>query len=213
MGVFRDLLEKAGPLRLREPLAAALGAFSADDAIIEYGITDAVKLAGHICPTVTGAYLCCARALEQLYGPGEVPERGSIAVTVYGEPDEGVYGVMAQVVGFITGAAPETGFKGLGGRFARKDLLRFSGEKPDEQAACFRFQREDTGAAVMERFRPWLIPFPAEKSQRMAVLMEAVVGGYAGKDELADFQELWMEKISGMLAREDIDSWLEVEPV
>ena len=62
-------------------------------------------------------------------------------VTVYGEPDEGVYGVMAQVFGFLTGAAPVTGFRGLGHRFKRKDLLKFNPEKIAPEAMCFEFRR------------------------------------------------------------------------
>jgi len=57
-------------LTLRDPLAELLGA--AENGLIEYGYTDAVKLAGHSCPTVAGAYLMTFRALAKLY-PGCPP--------------------------------------------------------------------------------------------------------------------------------------------
>ena len=41
-------------LRLRDPLAEFLGAI--EDGVVEYTYVDAVKLAGHSCPTVASAY-------------------------------------------------------------------------------------------------------------------------------------------------------------
>lgn len=208
---FIDMLNKVAPIRLREPLADILGALKNRGAVLDYGFIDVVKMAGHACPTVSAAYLCCQLALEKLYG-GAVPVRGEIAVTVYGEPDEGVYGVMSQVFSFITGAAPATGFNGLGTRFKRKDLLKFKPEKIDPDAMCFEFRRLDTGQAVLARFYPGHIPFPEEKTQRLGQLMQPVIREAATEDERAQFQKLWMEKIEAMLLRrKDIDEWLKIE--
>lgn len=132
---FRDFLKEVEPIRFKEPLAETLGAFQENGAAIEYSFIDTLKMAGHACPTVSGAYLLCQQALKELY-PDETPVRGEIAVTVYGEPDEGVYGVMGQVFSFLTGATPASGFRGLGHKFKRKDLLKFNPEKPDPQAMC-----------------------------------------------------------------------------
>ncbi|HQC29212.1 MAG TPA: hypothetical protein PK342_07480 [Methylotenera sp.] len=41
-------------IKLYDPLAEFLGTI--DDGIIEYGYIDAIKLAGHSCPTVASAY-------------------------------------------------------------------------------------------------------------------------------------------------------------
>jgi len=62
---------------LHDPLAEFLGA--AEGGVVEYGYIDAVKLAGHSCPTVAGAYLMCLKALARLYGE-QRPERGAIRV-------------------------------------------------------------------------------------------------------------------------------------
>ncbi|MDO8736545.1 MAG: hypothetical protein Q7K29_05615 [Thermoleophilia bacterium] len=208
---FREFFYEVKPIRLREPLAALLGAFEKDEEIVEFKYTDAVRAAGHACPTVSGAYLCCQEALDALY-PDEVPLRGGLAITVYGSPDEGGLGVMSQVFTFITGAAPETGFKGLGGRFSRKDLMRFEAAEPACEEPCFRFQRLDTGAAVRVSFYPWLIPFPEESGKRLAALMGPVVSGEASDEEGREFQKLWLEKIRGMVIdRNDIETWLKVE--
>src|SRR3972149_11748398 len=96
--IFRDFIKEVKPIAFKEPLAEILGALKGAGGALEYTFVDAVKMAGHACPTVAGAYLSCQKALEKLY-PGEIPVRGEISVTVYGEPDEGVYGVMAQVLG------------------------------------------------------------------------------------------------------------------
>jgi hypothetical protein len=126
---------------MRDPLAEFLGA--AEDGRLEYSYLDAVKLTGHSCPTVAGAYLATVEALARLY-PGEVPERGAIRVELRGNLDEGVSGVLASVAGLITGAAGEGGFKGIAGRFARRGLLAFGAPI----AADLRFTRVDTGRSL-----------------------------------------------------------------
>ncbi len=209
--VFRDFIKEVRPIRFKEPLAETLGAFKDEDAVLEYTFADAVKMAGHACPTVAGAYLTCQKALEALYAD-ELPVRGEISVTVYGEPDEGTYGVMGQVFSFLTGAAPASGFRGLGHKFRRKDLLTFSPEKIDAQAMSFEFKRLDNAKTVIVKFYPQQIPFPADKAQRMTELMEKVIWEAARGDEKREFQELWMGKVKDMLLEaKDIDSWLKTE--
>jgi formylmethanofuran dehydrogenase subunit E len=209
--IFRDFLKEIRPIKFREPLAETLGAFTSAGATLEYTFIDAVKMAGHACPTVAGAYLSCQKALEALY-VDEIPVRGEVAITIYGELDEGVYGVMGQVFSFLTGAAPATGFRGLGHKFKRKDLLKFIPDKIDSQAMCFEFRRLDTGKAVLVKFYPRQIPFPAEKAKRLAELLEKVIWEAARDDEKREFQELWIGRVRDMLLEaKEIDSWLKVE--
>ena len=104
-------------IRLRDPLAEFLGATT--DGVLEYGYLDAVKLAGHSCPTVASAYWMTYRALRALY-PDSLPERGNIRVEFSKAFAEGTTGVIANIVGLLTGAAGEGGFKGIGGRFDRR---------------------------------------------------------------------------------------------
>ena len=196
--VFRDFIDEVRPIRFREPLAETLGAFKDEGAVLEYTFSDAVKMAGPACPTVAGAYLSCRKAMDALYAD-ELPVRGEISVTVYGEPDEGTYGVMAQVFSFLTGAAPATGFGGLGHKFRRKNLLTFSPGEINAQAMSFEFKRLDSGKAVLVKFYPRQIPFPADKAKRMAELMEKVGWEAARDDEKREFQELWMGRVRDML--------------
>lgn len=209
--VFRESLKEVKPLRFREPLAETLGALKSPGMVLDYSFIDVVKMSGHACPTVSAAYLCCQLALEKLY-PDSIPVRGEIAVTVYGEPDDGVYGVMAQVFSFLTGAAPATGFKGLGPRFKRKDLLKFSPQVLDPEAMSFEFRRLDNGKAVLVKFYSQRVPFPVEKAQQMSKLMHPVIWEAATAAQQQQFQELWMDKIEHMLlAREAIDKWIKIE--
>jgi formylmethanofuran dehydrogenase subunit E len=212
---FQDFFRDADEILLKEPLAETLGAFvgagTGVPGTFSYTFADVVKLAGHACPTMAGSYLCCQAALRALYPQG-TPVRGEVAVTVFGDPDEGTYGVMSQAFTLLTGAAPATGFKGLGPLFKRKDLLKFSREKPDPQSMCFEFRRVDTGKAVLVKFSPRQIPFPAEKSKRMGELMEKVVWDAARPEERAEFQTLWMEKVRVMLVeKKGIETWLAVQ--
>ena len=208
---FRESLTRVKPIRMREPLAETLGAVDGRGVLLDYSFVDVVKMAGHACPTVSAAYLICEMALERLYGPA-APVRGEIAVTVYGEPDDGVYGVMAQVFSFITGAAPATGFKGLGPKFKRKDLLTFSNERIDPEAMCFEFERRDTGDALLVKFFSNRVPFPEDKARKMSRLMAPAIWDAAPEAEQRQFRDLWMEKVEHILLdREGIENWIQME--
>ena len=208
--VFKEVLTQVEPILFKEPLAGTLGALTSEDAVIEYSFIDTVKMAGHACPTVAAAYLCCQRALERLY-PDAIPVRGEVAVTVHGEPDEGVFGVMGQVFSFLTGAAPQSGFKGLGRKFRRKDLLRFEPGGSEPGAICFELERLDTHEAVLVTYRPGRVPVPAG-GERMARLLEKVVWDAAKEEERKEFQELWMERVRLMLVeRRNIDQWISIK--
>lgn len=209
--VFPDFLREVAPIKVREPLAETLGALKHEGAILEYSYIDVIKLAGHACPTTAAAFLCCQKALETLY-PNEIPVRGEVGITIYGEPDEGVYGVMSQVFSLLTGAASATGFRGLGHKFKRKDLIKFSPHKIDPQAMSFEFSRLDNGKTVLVKFYPQAIPFPQGKSQRMGELLEKVIWEAAKEEEKKEFQALWTEKVKDMLLGEkEIDKWLKLE--
>lgn len=210
---FRDFFQDIDPIRFREPLAESLGAFQSGGAVLEYMITDVFKMAGHACPTVSGAFLICAEAMKALY-PDSCAVRGEIGVSVHGEPDEGVYGVMGQVMTYLTGAAPLTGFKGLGHRFKRKDLLRYAPVSQKPSGLAFTFERLDTGAKVRVQFMPALVPFPEEKSRQLGELLEKVIWEAATKEDLRRFQDLWMEKIRMMLVEQKgIERWLSIQKI
>jgi hypothetical protein len=179
--------DAAPAIVVADPLAEALGA--AEGGLIEYRYVDAVKLAGHSCPTVAGAWLMTRAALARLY-PGQTPRRGEIRVELRQALDEGVAGVIASVASLVTGAASEGGFRGLAGRFARQGLLRFGVAMRGE----IRFTRLDTGASVELSHRPQAVPRPVDLSEllRHALAPQAPA---AARRAFADAWQGWVQAI------------------
>lgn len=185
---FPDFFAAAPRVRMRDPLAAFLGA--AEGGVIEYAYADVVKLAGHSCPTVASAFLMARAALRALYGE-ELPERGGLRVELAQPASEGVSGVIGNVIGMITGAAGEGGFHGIGTRFDRRDLLAFGMDVPGQ----VRITRTDTGASVTAVARAELVGGDA----RMRQLLPACVGGSATPEQLALFGSLWQDRVRRLL--------------
>lgn len=189
-----DFFAAVPPLRLRDPLAEFLGA--AAEGVVEYGYADAVKLAGHSCPTVAAAFGMTRAALSALYGDA-LPERGGIAVAFREPVDAGVTGVTANVVSLLTGAAGDGGFKGLAGRFARRGLLSFGAAIPLDA----RFTRLDSGAAVDAAADLRGVPADPE----LPVLMQRAVAGDATAAELKRFGQLWQARVRTILLERAAD--------
>lgn len=190
---FPEFFDRAPQLLMRDPLAQFLGA--TPDGVMAYRYQDAVKLAGHSCPTVAGAYLMVVKGLAALYG-SDIPERGGIEVLMRDGRDEGTTGVIANVAMLLTGAAPETGFAGVGPMrlFGRRDLLAFgSGDERGEML----LRRRDTGAAVAVSYNPSIAPWPAE----MQTLMPLAVSGRADDAQLKRFGEIWQERVEAVLTK------------
>ena len=185
---FPDFFHQVPPLRLVDPLSALLGA--TDDGLLEYRYPDAVRWAGHSCPTVAGAWLMTRTALSRLYPEGR-PERGQILVDLRDAAEIANAGVVGGVIGFITGAAGTGGFAGLGGRFSRRDLLHFG----VEQAAEVRFTRRDTGATLGLEYRPATVP----PDPALPPLMQKLLAGQAEREERAAFARLWQDRVRRLL--------------
>jgi hypothetical protein len=195
--VFPTFFADVPPIALRDPLAELLGAVP-EGSVLEYTFADAVKAAGHVCPTVVGGWLVTAAGLAALYPDGATPVRGDIAVRAMGAPEHFGYGPMAQVVGYLTGAAGDTGFRGLAGRHGRHGragLLSFHPETP--ALATFEFERTDTGATVRVSYSPDSVPPAPEMRQAMA-------GALAGDHEVgASFRRLWLDRARRILEARD----------
>jgi hypothetical protein len=185
---FPAFFDAVPGITLRDPLAELLGA--ADGGLIEYRYADAVRLAGHSCPTVAGAWLLTTRALRALYGD-EVPERGAVRVDFGESQKSGVAGVIASVVGLLTGAAGTGGFKGLAGRYARKDLLQFDASGVDG----IRFTRLDGRGSVVVA----LDLSPVAGDARMGELLPLVLQGIASAEQALQFGALWQDRVRRIL--------------
>lgn len=151
-----------------------------------------MRLCGHSCPTVAGAYLMVIK-VKALYGE-ELPERGGIEAAMQGTRDEGTVGVTASVVQLLTGAAPETGFGGIGmqGRFARRNLLSFGA---GEINGTLTLRRKDNGKTVAVSLNAALQPF----APQMRDIMPKAVGGSASAKELERFGQLWQARVKAFL--------------
>lgn len=187
---FPAFFAQAPVLRMQDRLAEFLGA--AEQGIIEYRYVDAVRLAGHSCPTVAGAYLMTIKGIGALYGSA-LPERGGIDVLMRDGREDGVTGVIAAIATLLTGAAAETGFPGMGKahRFTRKNLLSYGNAMQGELA----LRRRDNGQAVQVRLDASVTPW----SEAIKPLMPRAIAGQATPDELRRFGALWQARVKAML--------------
>jgi hypothetical protein len=133
-----DFFDAVPKISLYDPLAEFLGA--TEGGILEYGYFDAVRLAGHSYPTVASAFGLCIR----LGFSSETIPRGDIRVEFSQDSTSGVTGVIANVVSMLTGAMSDSGFKGIGGRFDRRERLFFAVQMQGEM----RFTRLATQQTV-----------------------------------------------------------------
>lgn len=175
-------------IALYDPLSEILGA--ACEGILSYAYEDVVKLAGHSCPTVAGAYRMTQMALETLY-PDSLPVRGEIRVQVRGTLGEGTVGVVANVASFITGATDVGGFHGLAGKFDRRGKLFYDPSLESDMV----FERLDTGDAVAVTYNPQMVPPSAEAM----ALMPRILAGDADEAERAKFADAWQERVRQIL--------------
>jgi len=185
---YPAFFDQAPTITLKDPLSDFLG--SCEDGLLEYGYIDAVKLAGHSCPTVAGAYLMTVKAVKSLYG-GETPVRGEIAVAFPDAFDEGVTGVMASVAQLITGAAGEGGFKGIGPNFNRQNLMRFGVSGNAEMI----FVRMDTSQRINATFNAPIVPMEPGVRERLGMILQ----GQADADDERLFKEGWQERVRKIL--------------
>lgn len=185
---FPAFFDAAPVLRVHDPLAAFLGA--ARDGLLEYRYADVVQFAGHSCPTVASAFLATRAALQALY-QGALPRRGEVRVELRDPVDEGVTGVIGSVAGLLTGAAGAGGFRGIGGRFARQDLLAFG----VALRTPLRFTRLDTDAAVGVSIDLRSVPGDPRAMQ----LMPRCLQGTASAAEMEQFGAAWQERVRRLL--------------
>ena len=191
---FFDAVEN---IKLQDPLSYVLGAFEKGEYEISY--LEVVKAAGHSCPTVAGAYIMTSEALKALY-PDTRAIRGNIKVEFEESLEDGVAGVIANVVSHITGATDKSGFKGLQGQFARHSLMNFN----TQIKSSARFTRVDTGKSVDVTYNHNTI----EAAKEMMALMKKLGSGEATPEDIKVFGEHWQDRVKRIF--ENIDAVVEV---
>ncbi len=189
---YPAFFDTIAPINMFDPLAQLLGAV--DDGLITYSYLDMVKLAGHSCPTVAGAWIMSDLGLKKLYG-NTTPVRGNIKVEMRGSLDEGVNGVIAHCLSFITGAANEGGFKGLGPNYARNNRLFFGRDINGE----VQLTRLDDGQNVTMKYDPSTIPFHPQ----LQPLMQKIGQNAMTSEEKALFAAEWQSRVEKILTHPD----------
>ncbi len=173
-------LNKIPKIKIHDSLAAHLGG---PEEIENFSLSllDVARLAGHLCPSVAGAYLITQAAVQALF-PNGICERGLLQVEIPGSDSEGVNGPMAQVISYITGAWPQTGFAGLHGQYVRKNLMHFNSDKL--QKGHFRFTRTDSYQVVEVAYFPNRAKFTARGD--------------------GPFGELWQHRVNDILSTPEV---------
>lgn len=185
---YPEFFDQVQPIKLFDPLSAVLGTF--ENGEIEFSYLEVVKASGHSCPTVAGAYLMTRKALEALY-PDTLPVRGQIEVVFREHSEEGVAGVIGNVISQVTGATERSGFKGLKGKFARHGLMHFG----SDIEASARFTRRDNSASVDLYYYPEKVP----PQPRQKEFMECIMQDEASPEEKREFGRLWQERVKKVL--------------
>ena len=192
---FPEYYKNIEPIELIDDLAKFLGAPT--DGKYEIKYEDIVKMAGHSCPTVAGAYLMTLKGLKALY-KNETPKRGEIIVELRDNSQEGSMGVVASVMTNITGAAGSLGFGGLNGKYSRKNLLSF-----DAKIESFvRFSRTDTNVSVEVNYNP-------ARVINSGNIMMSAFGPQATTETKQTFSNKWKNMIGVIF--ENIDKVVEVK--
>lgn len=185
---LEDIAAHCEPIVLRDPLAELLG--FKEQGLIQITLEDAGRYAGHLCPTVATAFELARQGLKHLY-PDQLPVRGDVSVKVHSAPDVFANGPVGRIVGYVTGAAGQDGFRGLAGRFARAGLLRYDPEAVPFGAVTM--WRADTRQSVCLRPRSGVLPEQPAISQN---LKPALAGEPAA---LALFRQAWAERVAAVM--------------
>ena len=185
---YPDFYNKVEEITMYDPLSEFLGSF--EKGLITYDYKSVVASAGHSCPTVAGAYLMTLKALKELYKSG-TPVRGDVKVSFKESIDDGVSGVIANVISNITGATKISGFKGIAGKFVRHGLMDFN--SPIQSSA--RFTRVDTGKTVDVYYNPSSVG----ANPIMGELMQKVITEQACTEEKMSFGKMWQERVKLIL--------------
>jgi hypothetical protein len=191
---YPTFFDKVPAIQLQDQLSNFLGAF--EEGKMEISYLDCVKLAGHSCPTVAGAYMMAVKGLEALYPDGELPQRGAVEISMRDGEADGVTGVTCNVISFIIGANGLSGFKGIGGNFSRDNLVNYNVLMDGE----VKLTRLATGESVILSYDPSIIPADPE----MKSLMMKSLQCKSCVEENEEFGKLWQARVEKILLSRDL---------
>ena len=194
------------PIWMIDPYAQIFGQSQGP---IPYYYDEVVQVAGHSCGATTGAWTITQLALEALYTDGEIPVRGMIQVTAPGAEDEFPVGVFGELISYITGAAPHTGFIGqqfgqADPVFNRQNKMVYMEEKSGTPPPMMEwiFTRLDTGATVGVKFNLVLVtPIHHPGAVKMGKTLAAFEPVTA--EEKLDYFNHWNDRASFVIDNKD----------
>ena len=175
-------------IQLKDELSQFLG--TNKDGIIDISYLEIVKMAGHSCATVAGAYLMAKEGLKALYGK-ETPKRGEIKIELSGTLEDNT-GVVALVLSNITGATDNMGFTGIMGKYSRRNLL-FYGVNINTNV---RLTRLDTNKSIEIIYNPHKVVSPGE-------IMQSAIGPNATAESKSAFGENWQKMVQTIFDNTD----------
>jgi hypothetical protein len=114
---------------------------------------------------------------------------------------------MGRLISYVTGAAREDGFGGLGGGYDdRRNMLAFDAFDAASADPTFRFRRSDTGETVEVTYHVGDVP---EGGPALGTLQQ-VLEGTASEDDRELFAEAWHGRVQAVLSK---DSLFAVTPI
>ena len=206
-------IDEVPPIVMIEPYFQIFGQ---SKVAVPYYYEGAVKLAGHSCGATTGAWIITKKALDALYPGDEIPVRGQIKVEAPGAEDEWFTGVFGEIIAYVTGAAPKTGFIGAefgeaNDLFIRQNKMTYpetaTGTQPPKME--WIFTRTDTGRKVSVNFNLAIItPIATEDRQAMGAKLAK---GLASQEEADDYYQYWNDRAKFVLENQDMDGFFTVK--
>jgi len=185
---YPAFFDRITPIVLKDPLGEFIG--TSQGGILEITYVDTVKMAGHSCAVVGGAYLSAREGLRALYRDG-LPRRGEIKVEIRHKVTEDNAGVVGTVLSNITGATTDFGFGGLpGGRFNRRNLLFYNAPIDTD----IRFTRLDTNRQVGVNCHP-------ERAVNPRAILMSAIGPAATPENKRTFPERFQNMVKQLFAQ------------
>ncbi len=202
----QNYIDKVPPIMMRDPLLEMLGQ---TDTAIPYTYEESVKLTGHSCMVVAAAWSMTRKALVELYPNGEAPVRGQIAIQAPGAEDEWNIGVIGEVMTYITGAAPKTGFPGSafgkGNALAiRRNKILYTEKHVNLAPPMMQwiFTRTDNHRKVAAKWNIKLVQ-PPMSEEIIAVPGKRLAAGELTPEESAAFIKKWNDAANFVLQNAD----------
>lgn len=188
---FPDFYAEVPTIHLIDPLAEFLG--SIDQGKIEFTFSDFVRMAGHGCPTVAGAYLLAFHGLQALYAD-EIPIRGNIEVWLKKDESQGTNGVIGNLLAYVTGASGVGGFKGLLGQFSRNNSLFYSSDITHDYILKLKGQNIGVGLS----YHPEIV----SSDPMVRTLLDELHEDFFNIDARKQFKLIWNQRMKKILIDE-----------